>query len=77
MRNIPNIVTRRHMPFTHDETQATGRDPKELGGMATPADGAPRGETVKIATTPLPETIGNVQHDEAMSLDEIRAWKKP
>ena len=55
---------------------ATGRDPKELGGMATPADGTPRGETVKIADMPLPETTGNIRHDFD-NVDAIRTWQKP
>jgi hypothetical protein len=68
---------------TFDETpreprnsEATGADPRAAGAMATPADGTPRGETVKVATTPLPDTVGNVEHDFG-TVDGIRAWRKP
>jgi len=44
-----------------------------MGGMAEPATGKAGTET-KVASQPLPDTIGNVTHDFS-TLDGIRAWR--
>jgi len=78
--HTPSSLDIRHAASTADDeardptVAATGRDPKELGGMATPPDGTPHGETVKVATTPLPDH-GNVSHDDFSTIDAIRAWR--
>jgi hypothetical protein len=69
------------MKRTFDEarpSEATGRDPRDAGGMAEPADGNARTETINVAQEPRADT-GNVEHtyDVAMTTSEIKGWQKP
>jgi len=68
------------MARTVDEdrnTEATGRNPTDMGGMAEPVTGQP-GTEVNIAHELLPD-VGNVEHHAkpAMTVDEIKNWRKP
>jgi hypothetical protein len=58
-------------------TQATGREPRDIGNVAQPATGQPGAET-EVAKSPMPD-VGNIVHtyDVAMTTSEIKGWRKP
>jgi len=58
------------------DTQATGKAPTDMPGMADNTQGQP-GTATSVAKQGLPDTVGNVNHDvpnveTAMTIDEIR-----
>lgn len=66
----------RHLPLNVDpEThKQQAENLVMLPVLAEPADGK-AGPEDREAQANLPDTVGNITHDEAWGLDAIRAWR--